>query len=127
MPFRLTFRKTGRKIKNAITKRIEELGHRLTNRNYGVDAFMEDRKKLRSYLLRSSDPSWMSHRRSDHPTPISSEEKEQSAQRCKRLFEIEQEINRLKLIKTHLDDDQLFELPYEDLTAYGFDSTLQNS
>ena len=42
----------------------------------------------------------------------------------RRIFEVEQEVHRLTLIRTHLKDDQEFELSFEDLVAYGFDSNL---
>jgi hypothetical protein len=45
-------------------------------------------------------------------------------QMCRRIFEIEQEIHRLTLIRTHLKDDQEFQLTFEELVAYGFDSDL---
>jgi hypothetical protein len=46
-------------------------------------------------------------------------------QLCRRIFEIEQELHRLALIGHHLHDDQVFELSFSDLIAYGFDASLE--
>jgi hypothetical protein len=88
---------------------------------------MGNKSKLRSYLIRRAQPEFM-----HGPEPsqlyskddISSEEKERMLQLCRRICQIEQEIYRLTLIRTHLRDDQESELPFEDLVAYGFDSKL---
>lgn len=53
---------------------------------------------------------------------ISSEEKEEIDQMLRRILEIEQEIRRLKLTSHHLDPDTVFELTFDDLISYGFDT-----
>jgi hypothetical protein len=57
--------------------------------------------------------------------PEKSEEKEEIAQLCRRIYEIEQELHRLTLIAAHLQDDQIFELPFDDLVGYGFEASLE--
>ena len=110
---------------------MAQLHDRLEKRGQDLDAFIDDRKKLRSYLIRNSEPSWIGHTRGEQAAPlfskedISSEEKEEINQLCKRIFEIEQELKKLELIRSHLDDGQEFDLRYEDLVAYGFESDMR--
>ncbi len=131
MPLELTFRKTGKEIRTAIENRVTALESRLSKRNHDLDSFMNERVKLRSYLVRSSELPWGGHVRGDRPAPlytekdISSEEKEETLQLCRRIFEIEQELNRLYLIREHLRDDQELDLSYNDLIAYGFEAKIQ--
>jgi hypothetical protein len=40
---------------------------------------------------------------------------------CERIFELETEIRRLRLAITHLADDEVFELTFTQLSAYGFE------
>ena len=130
MPLQLTFKKIGSEIKSAIENRMTKLDQRLEKRNEDLEFFMSDKVKLRSYLVRSSELPWGAHVRGDKPAPlytekdISSEEKEETQQLCRRIFEIEQELNRLHLIKEHLLDEQEFELSYDDLVAYGFEASM---
>jgi hypothetical protein len=127
MSLEIKFRKTGGEIREAVAKRIEQLRARLEHRNAELEKLMGNKAKLRSYLIRSTQPEFMHGREPSQlysKDDISSEEKEQMLQLCRRIFEIEQEIYRLTLIRTHLRDDQEFELPFEDLVAYGFDSKL---
>lgn len=132
VPVKLTFKKTGKDIKEAIKSRRTQLKQRLEKRNMDLDVFMQDMKKLRSYLVRSSenDVLWMEHR-GERPIQlysqddISSEEREEISQLCRRIFEIEQERYRLALIATHLADEEEIELSFEDLVAYGFDVNLE--
>lgn len=125
----LKFRKTGKEIKAALRNRITQLEQRLEKRNATLEAFMQDKKKVRSYLTRSAPQPWTGHSRGEKALfsqdDISSEEKEEVAQLCRRIYEIEQELYRLHLIAAHLNDDQVFELPFEDLVAYGFESSLE--
>lgn len=124
MPLRLPFYKTGKEIKTNIQKRIEDLQGRLDIQNQELDIFMHDIKKLRSYLIHSSNPSFAAPQRlapilgSDD---ITNEEKEHIDHLCLQVYELEQEIRRLKLITRHLDDAREFELNYNDLVMYGFD------
>ena len=127
MSLELVFKKTGQEIKNAITKRIQSLNDRLTRRNVELDKLLENPKKIRSYILRNTQYNYSHGSRyfsggtlfgKDH---ISSEEVEEINQLCRRVMEIEQEINRLHLVIKHLNDDQEFDLKFEDLMNYGFD------
>jgi hypothetical protein len=128
MPLELTFPKSGADIKEAIGRRLEHLQARLTRRSRQLDELMDDRQRLRSYLIRSIEQSWVHNARpgtSSHlasPTDISSEERDEIRQLCRRVNEIEQEIKRLTLIRAHLKDDQIFQLPYDDLVLYGFEA-----
>jgi hypothetical protein len=54
---------------------------------------------------------------------ISSEEKQEIQRLCMRIFEIEQELHRLALVAAHLGDEQVVALSFNDLVAYGFDTT----
>ena len=133
MPINIVFPKTGKEIKAAIVNRRQQLEARLTARNQALDAFMQDQKKVRSYLIRHSDA--LLSRFGGHgggrgyalysKDDISSEEIQEIGQLCQRISEIEQELHRLSLIAHHLDDKQVFELSFEDLIGYGFEATLQ--
>jgi hypothetical protein len=128
MPLEIKFRKNGAEIKAAINNRVTHLQSRLDKRNQTLAEFMTDTKKLRSFLLRSTVPNYGHGRQPSTlyaQDDISSEEKEEISQLCRRIFEIEQELHRLELIRFHLRDDQEFELPFEDLVAYGFDTNLE--
>jgi len=120
--------KTGGEIKAAIASRMAQLRARLAKRNGDLDALMADRPRLRSYLVRSTESSWRGHGGGAAPLysreDISSEEKEEIQQLCRRVFEIEQELRRLELIRSHLNDRQTFDLSYEDLLGYGFESSM---
>ncbi len=128
MPLEIKFRKTGQEIREAVAKRVEQLKARLEHRNAELEKLMGNKAKLRSYLIRSTQSEFYGHGRAPSQLyskdDISSEEKQEMLQMCRRIFEIEQEIYRLTLIRTHLRDEQQFELPFEDLVAYGFDSQL---
>jgi hypothetical protein len=129
MALELRFRKTGKEIKTALRNRVAQLEQRLVKRNATLDDFMQDKKKVRSYLIRSTQQTWMGHRQGEKALfsqeDISSEEKEEIAQLCRRIYEIEQELHRLTLIAAHLQDDQIFELPFDDLVGYGFEASLE--
>lgn len=124
MPLKLPFYKTGQEIKTSIQSRIEHLQARLDTQNQELDAFMHDIKKLRSYLIRSANPTFAVPQRLATiivPDEISNEEKEHVDHLCQQIHELEQEIRRLRLITRHLDDGREFELNYNDLVMYGFD------
>lgn len=127
MPLTLTFPKTGKEIKGAIHHRTAQLMSRLDKRNSDLDSFMENKEKLHSYLVRATQfdfshgggrTSSVLHGKED----ISSEEKQETQQLCNRIFELEQEIHQLKLINTHLNDKQTFDLSFSDLVQYGFET-----
>ena len=128
MPLELTFRKTGREIREAVAKRIEQLRARLERRDAELEKLMDNKAKLRSYLIRSTQHDFLAHGRAPsqlYSTDIiSSEEKQELFQMCRRIFEIEQEIFRLTLLRTHLRNDQEVDLSFQDLITYGFDSEL---
>jgi hypothetical protein len=123
----LVFRKTGREIKLPLQHRRTQLQERLTRRNQALDAFLADTKKVRSYLVRSAQPTY------GHGTrgatlygldDISSEEQEEISQLCQRIFELEQELYRLAAIASHLPDEQMVELTLDELLSYGFEAEL---
>ena len=118
---KLLFKKTGIEIKNAITIRCEELNKRLEKRNIILEEVLNDRAKVRSYMLKQSDSKRYEYRNPPIITrnDIPSEEVEEISQVCKRINELEQEINRLK-IHQHLSDNDIFELELNELIRYGF-------
>ena len=123
----LVFRKTGKEIKAALQHRREQLQQRLAKRNQALDAFLAEPKKVRSYLVRSSQPTYGHGTRAATlygQNDISSEEKEEIAQLCQRIFELEQELYRLAAIASHLPDDQTVELSLDELLGYGFEVNL---
>ena len=129
MALEVRFRKTGEEIRAAVRNRIDQLQQRLRKRNETLDVFLADKQKVRSYLVRSATPGWAGHGLPGTKVlfsvdDISSEEKEEITQLSRRIFEIEQELHKLNLVASHLSDDQTFELPFEDLVAYGFESKL---
>ncbi len=63
MPLEIKFRKTGREIREAVAKRVEQLKSRLEHRNAELEKLMGNRAKLRSYLIRSTQPEFMGHGR----------------------------------------------------------------
>ena len=126
MPLELSFKKSGREIKNAIKKRITQLRQRLNKRNRDLDRFLDDRNRVRSFLVRSSMGQWREPYHSGsslYPRDdISSEEIEETLQLCRRIFDLEQEINQLLMVSTHLDDERQFDLSLAELVNYGFDA-----
>jgi hypothetical protein len=121
-PVGLVFRKTGREIKAAAATRLEQVTQRLERRNQALQEFMCDAERVRSYLVRSSRQIW------GHGGPslysegdISSEQMEEIRQLCERIFTLEAEEKRLRLTIAHLDDNQAFELTYDQLASYGFE------
>jgi len=123
----IIFRKTGKEIKAAVQKRRTQLEQRLEHRNQALENLLQDTRKVRSYLLRGTQVNW-GHGSGQRgyelygKDDISSEEQEEITQLCRRTFEIEQELRRLALITRHLDDEQIFDLSYQDLVSYGFDA-----
>jgi hypothetical protein len=120
----LRFRKTGKEIKTAISNRRVQLEQRLQQRNTSLDSFLENKPKVRSYLVRSTQPDY-GHRAGGYVLygrdDISSEERQEIDQLCQRIFEIEQELHRLAYVMTHLENDVTFELDFNDLIGYGFE------
>jgi len=122
----LVFPKTGKEIKAALTNRRTQLEQRLERRDQALDEFLKDTHKVRSYLVRASQPNWGHHGERGYvlygKDDISSEERQEIDQLCQRIFEIEQELHRLSYIVAHLDDKQVFELSFDDLIGYGFET-----
>jgi hypothetical protein len=123
----LRFSKKGREIKAAVTKRIEQLRQRLSPRNAALEVFLNDRSLVRSYLVRiAGDRTGMhSYHRSIplHPeSDIASEQIEEIRKVCERIYELEQEMGQLRLVTSHLADEEAFDLGYDDLVAYGFEA-----
>ena len=122
----LRFNKSGREIKAAVAQRIGDLDQRLDPRQAALEEFLEDRRLVRSYLVRVAGERMGMHGYNRYSplhseSVISSEQIEEIRKVCERVFELEQEIKRLRLVVAHLDDDQTFELEFEDLAAYGFE------
>ena len=123
----VAFRKSGREIKEAISKKIVGLQQRLEKRNENLDRFLDDRKKVRSFVVRSGLMQVSEHYRGGgmalYPKgDISSEEIEEILQLCRRIYEIEQEVYRLTMIKAHLADKDVFDISLVDLVGYGFEA-----
>jgi hypothetical protein len=121
----IIFRKTGREIKSAIQSRCKQLRSRLDRRNSVLDQFLGDRGRVRSYLVRSSKKVFDMHEGTGYilggKDDISVEQMEEINQLCQRILELEQELRRLELVATHLNDEETFELQYQELVGYGFD------
>lgn len=121
----IVFRKSGKEIKTAIANRRVQLEQRLKQRNEALDEFIKDALKVRSYLVRSTRQDY-GHGSNGYvlfgKDDISSEERQEVDQLCQRIFEIEQELHRLAFVVTHLEDDVVFELNFNDLIGYGFDA-----
>jgi len=121
----IVFRKTGKEIKAAITNRRIQLEQRLKQRNEALNIFLIDTHKVRSYLVRSTRPDY-GHGSNGYvlygKDDISSEERQEIDQLCQRIFEIEQELHRLAYVITHLEDDVVFDLNFNDLIGYGFEA-----
>ena len=121
----IVFRKTGKEIKAAITNRRTQLEQRLKQRNEALNIFLKDTKRVRSYLVRSTRPDY-GHGSNGYvlygQDDISSEERQEIDQLCQRIFEIEQELHRLAYVITHLEDDVIFDLNFNDLIGYGFEA-----
>jgi hypothetical protein len=122
----LRFKKTGHEIKAAVGKRIEQLQDRLARRDSALDQFVSDRVLVRSYLvraiggrvrLRNPEDASPLHGESE----VSSERMDEIRKMCERIFELEHELRRLRLVVRHLADDEVFELEFAQLSAYGFE------
>ncbi len=122
----LVFDKKGSEIKESIKGRLKELEIRLNKRNNDLDEFLNDTKKIRAYLIRSAKPEF----RGDNlgqgllysKDDLSSEERKEIEQLCVRIQQLEIEIYKLKLIVNHLNDDDIFDLSFNELLLYGFDT-----
>ncbi len=122
----LRFKKMGREIKAAVSTRIEQLQQRLARRGRALDEFLADPALVRSYLIRAIGGR-VTYRNPEDAAPlhpgsdISSEQMEEIRKVCERIFELEREIQKLRLVVTHLADDEVFELDFAQLAGYGFE------
>ena len=127
----IVFIKSGKEIKQAVSRRRAQLEARLAARHNDLDEFLQDTKKVRSYIIRRSEPVYGHHGGRGYALyskdDISSEEQERVDQLCRRVFEIEQELYRLSLITTHLRDEDTFSLSSNDLIGYGFEIGLEST
>jgi hypothetical protein len=114
----ITFRKTGAEIKSAVRTRLHNLEDRLQKRNAALEVFLQDKQRLRSYLVRDFRPWALNF--SQAQVDIPSEDNQEIAELCRRVFVLEQEVANLQMILTHLRDDQEFELTFEQMISYGF-------
>ncbi len=89
----LRFPKTGKEIKAAVRERSSQLEQRLEKRNRDLDEFLQNPQKVRSYVIRGTQPNY-SHGGSNEAvlfgkSDISSEERREVDQLCQRIFETE--------------------------------------
>ena len=122
----IRFRKTGREVKTAVGTRIEQLNQRLARRDRALDEFLADRRIVRSLLVRALGGRVRYRNPADAATlhaesDISGEQMEEVRKVCERIFELEEELRRLRLLVAHLADDDTFELSFAELAAYGFE------
>jgi hypothetical protein len=116
----------GREIKAVVSKRLKQLEQRLARRGRALDEFLADPALVRSYLIRAIGGRVRYRNPEDaaplHPeSTISSEQMEEIRMVCERIFELEREIQKLRLVVTHLADDAVFELDFAQLAGYGFE------
>ena len=115
----IAFRKTGAEVKAAVRTRLLDLEQRLQKRNAALEELLQDKKRLRSYLVRDVANPWplaLGQAQFDIP----SEDNQEVAELCRRVFVLEKEVANLQMILTHLLDDQEFELTFEQMISYGF-------
>ena len=112
------FTKTGSEVKSAIDTRMTELNRRLETRDADLNAVMDDKLLLRSYLVRESQNDYphSAQMKSDMP----SEDHQRITELCRRIKVIEAELRELLVVRDNLSDDQELELSFEDLTKLGF-------
>jgi hypothetical protein len=115
----ITFKKTGAEIKEAVQRRVLDLEQRFQSRNTVLEQLLNDKKRLRSYLVRDLDNPW--------PRPsfqqildIPSEDHQEITELCRRMFVLEKELSDLRMILVHLRDEQEFDLTFEQMVSYGF-------
>jgi hypothetical protein len=118
------FRKSGAEIKQAVTARLQDLGQRLARRDADLDVLMQDKKRLRSYLVRA-EGNWYERHVRQLAADVPTEDHQEISELCGRIHRIESEIRSLKMVLAHLRDDQQFDLTYQEMIGYGFggDST----
>ena len=112
------FKKTGRQVKAAIKQRVTELRKRLIKRDRELAAVMNDKRLLRSFLVREANNDYphSSQMKAEMPT----EEHQRITELCRRIQVIEREIAELSVVHDNLNDDQELELSFGDVTRLGF-------
>jgi hypothetical protein len=115
----MTFVKTGAEIKQALRRRITDLEQRLAKRNATLDAILNDKDRVRAFLVRQ--PNLTSGTYGGQAlVDVPSEDHQEIMELCRRISVIEGELARVRVIQAHLKDDQEFELNLEQLLSYGF-------
>ena len=112
------FTKTGRQAKAAIASRLEDLENRRARRNADLEALMEDKTRLRSFLVRDTTNDYPHNLQMAQEMP--SEDHQQIMELCKRINRIEKEMRKLGTIRDNLQDDQQLVLDYDELLELGF-------
>src|SRR5262249_48591331 len=118
LPTVINFIKTGAEIKRAIQNRLADLEARLAKRNAMLDELLNDKARLRDYLVRM--PNCPFRVGGQAPVDVPSEDHQEIMELCRRIGVIEGELLQLRLTQTHLKNDQKFQLTLEQLTYYGF-------
>jgi hypothetical protein len=115
----ITFKKTGAEIKTAVQERIKDLEQRLEKRNVALEELLNDKKRLRSFLVRDPANPWpIQGLQAQFEIP--SEDHQEILELCRRAFVIEKELANLRMILAHLQDDQEFKLTFQEMASYGF-------
>jgi hypothetical protein len=118
LPTVVNFIKTGAEIKRAIQNRIADLEARLAKRNVMLDELLNDKARLRDYLVRMPHVPLLVGRQA--PLDVPSEDHQEIVELCRRIGVIEGELAQLRLTQAHLKNDQKFQFTLEQLTYYGF-------
>ena len=126
------YQRTGKEIKAAVQKQLARLQKSLDRRKRALDTLLEDPKRSlqvrTAYIARRlrkpgySRQTGLLYSQDD----FSDKEKAEIEQLCSRIFEIEQEMQRLALIVEHLDDDQTFALTSAELEGYGLEAPAED-
>jgi hypothetical protein len=116
----ITFKKTGAEVKIAVRTRLRDLEHRLEKRNHVLEDLLDDKKRLRSYLVSDAASRWPQHGIAQFHVDVPSEDHQEIAELCRRVSVLEKELANLQMILGHLQDDQEFELTFEQMVTYGF-------
>ena len=117
LPTVLNFIKTGAEIKRAIQNRIADLEARLAKRNVVLDELLNDKARLRDYLVRQPNMAFVGRQAA---VDVPSEDHQEIMELCRRISVIEGELSQLRMMQAHLKNDQKFQLTLEQLTYYGF-------
>ncbi len=121
----IIFRKTGAEIKESVRRRCQQLQQRLNRRNTALAEFLQNPELVRSYIVRTAGGGVnVRYHQSEPilgPLDIPGEQIQEIHKIAQRIYELEQEIRRLRLILAHLDEEEDFKLQFEQLVSYGFE------